>query len=53
MKIDYEVREIKTFNKLNNEELTQLIDKMKKKKFDYEGYIEERGIYSFVRFYKR
>jgi hypothetical protein len=49
-KLDYEVRELVFKEKLTNDELSQLIDKMNKKGFDYANYVDERIAYQFIKF---
>lgn len=51
-KLDFEVREFKFKERLNEKEYEELIIKMRNKGFDFEGFDFEREVYSFVKFYK-
>lgn len=52
-KLDYEVREFCYKEKLTNDELSKLIDRMNKQGFEFEGFIQERLVYSFVKFCRK
>ena len=52
-KLDFEAREFKYKEALNREELIKLIEKMRKKGFDYEAHNEEENRYSFIKFNRK